>query len=123
MNCFNYSESREIESREAASIVQVMVEKIATMRRAHMVWLISNRFAVAAGLEDGEPVYRLASGLLLGSDDFFAREWAVLDSASRLRPGDDCTRLRLAAAVLVVRYRATLFGQRVALRQSRLLAA
>lgn len=120
-----YPELRGVESMEAFLIVRMMIEKLAQLRREQMAWLIDNEFAVADGFEDGDgdPLYRLPRGLSLEPLNLFAREGAILDRASSVRPGDDCTWLRLAAAALVVRYRIAFFGQRKSLQLTKRFAA
>jgi hypothetical protein len=120
-----YPELRGIESADAFSVARMMVEKLTQLRREQMAWLIDNKFAVVDGFEDGdgEPLYRLPRGISLEPRNLFAREGAVLDRAFSARPGDDSTRLRLAAAVLVAQYRVTFFGQRKALGLTKRFAA
>lgn len=121
----DYPELRGIESMDAFSVVRMMIEKLAEIRAAQMAWLIDNGFAVVDGFEDGDgkPLYRLPRGLSLEPLNLFAREGAILDRASSMRPGDDCTWLRLAAATLVVRYRIAFFGQRKSLQLTKRIAA
>lgn len=120
-----YPELRGIESADAFSVARLMVKKLAQLRCEQMTWLIDNGFAVTDGFEDGdgEPLYRLPRGISLEPRNLFAREGAVLDRAFGMRPGDDSTWLRLAAATLVVRYRIAFLGQRKALGLTKRFAA
>jgi len=121
----DYPELRGIESMDAFTVARTMIEKVAAIRAAQMAWLIDKGFAVVDGFEDGdgEPLYRLPRGLSLDPAGFIAREAALLQTACNARPGEDCTWLRLAAAALVLRYRAATIGQRAMLRLTMRLAA